>query len=225
MSKIEDLFPDRFLANAVALILDVSASDEISKSQLTSIKTFGSYWKSCNFRYYPKYLKEIKSLEGLQYLENLESFELLEANIQDFSPISHLKNLRTLTLRNMNIDLTQLTNLPKLSELDLLESETKNMNALSRFSLTALKLDSKFDLMSLPLLTDLRELTISNSKKDDFISGEVDSFWPMPISNIKKFNAFASCLNSIDDYNFITNLPNLMYLNFQKSVGGEKQNE
>lgn len=212
--RIKDLFPDEFLAKAVADTLEVSASAKIEKSRLTSITTLG-YYSGDNFtQYHPKNREKIRNLEGLQYLENLESFDLDGSIIQDFSPISHLKNLESLALRSMNVDLAKLPNLPKLWALDLSESETKNLKELSRFSLSKLKLDRKSDLTSLPFLENLRELTICNSKNFYLTYGEVVGSRRMPMSNVKKINAFSMNLDKIDNYSFIMNLPNLSYLEF-----------
>lgn len=127
-NSIEKIFPDKLMAQKIAMILNKSTIYEtVTQDDLNYVKEF-RYDESDS-------PSKILNIEGIQYLNNLRNFILTCGEISDLSPLSRLVNLQKIALcRNQIINVAPLANLEKLEYLDLSCNLIVDLNPLSRLT-------------------------------------------------------------------------------------------
>ncbi|MCM1143690.1 MAG: Ig-like domain-containing protein [Blautia sp.] len=134
-------FPDEVLRSYIKQHLEISSTAKITSDKLDTL-TFLVYSNNYPNANYPDQYKGtgvIRSLEGIQYIKNLNNISLYNHEITDASILGSLSGLEYVDLQ-----LNDITELPDLSGLSLLQSAKFEANKITADSITGDKLPAAF---------------------------------------------------------------------------------
>ena len=132
-------FEDENLKNYMLENYDANADRKITQYDMEQIKEINIE-------------DNVTSLKGLEYLKNVETIRIYNS-CRDISPLSNLENLKTLYLGGMDINVKQLGEFPNIENLSI--------------SMYYIDSTNNYDYSKIAQYTNLKELTISNSKGFD----------------------------------------------------------
>ena len=139
--------------------------------------------------------ESLTSIKGLEYLKNAETIRLYNC-CRDISPLTNLENLKTLYLGGTDINVEQLGDFPNLENLSI--------------SMYYIDSTDNYDYSKIAEYTNLKELTISNSKGFDCSI----------LENLKNLETLYLQGGIIKNYEQIGNVPTLktLYMTNMKGI-------
>ena len=139
--------------------------------------------------------ESLTSIKGLEYLKNVETIRLYNC-CRDISPLTNLENLKTLYLGGTDINVEQLGDFPNLENLSI--------------SMYYIDSTDNYDYSKIAEYTNLKELTISNSKGFDCSI----------LENLKNLETLYLQGGIIKNYEQIGNVPTLktLYMTNMKGI-------
>ncbi|KAB2496945.1 leucine-rich repeat domain-containing protein [Bacillus cereus] len=216
IGTIENVFPDKRLANIIASTLDKKTEYSVNKEELETLTSL----------FLSKY--NVKNLSGLEYLINLHTLDLSDNQISDISPLSSLLHLSTLYLaRNQISDISPLSGLLHLKLLDLSDNRISDVSPLS----SLLHLSTLYsarnqisDISPLSGLLHLNSLDLSDNRISDvsplskllhlnklyLARNQISN--TSPLSGLLDLSSLYLAYNQVSDVNPLSSLINLSSL-------------
>ena len=207
IGTIHSIFPDRGLAEAVALNLTwwgpnapggrnpIGIDDQITQAQLDSV------------RFLTVNDLNTSNLTGIERLSNLEELFASNANITDLSPLQSLARLRWLELDNNPLQtLAPLASLQALTTLSLTNNEIQDVSALQGLSNLSWINLSQNDIQDVTPLAHINSLTSLNLSGNRIQEVSV-------LQTLTNLNWMNLHHNQIQNVNGLQTLINLTFLN------------
>lgn len=153
----------------------------------------------------------ISDLKGIEHLINMKYLNLFENKIKDITPLSNLKKLEDLDLGYNEInDISQISSLINLKNLSLYENKIKDVTPLSNLNKLEdldLKINEINNLFPISNLINLKKLNLIENKFTDIT----------PLSKLNQLEDLELDCNEINDLLPISSLINLMDLSLSEN--------
>lgn len=209
-------FKDTNLKKAVAKVLGVSSSSNITDEMMLNLKEL----KAGEL--------EISDITGLEYAKNLETLSLYNNNIKDLSPLSDLENITTFSIaNNLVTSLESISKCTKLDYIDFSQNEISDISPLE--NMTSLRIvmgqsTAVTDISPLKNAKNITDLKFANNNISDIsILSDHVKMWDLDLygNNISDISALSNMksLAYVDlAHNEITDISPLIGLNSLSSV-------
>ncbi|MHA7139617.1 cell wall-binding repeat-containing protein [Rossellomorea arthrocnemi] len=203
VSAAEPIMPDPNLEEAVKYQYDIDEKVHISQDQLEGVASLeGSFWG-------------VNDLEGIQYAQNLETLYLDGNNLEEVKELKALKNLKVLSLAENQIEeLSFMKDFQNVSLLDFSYNNIKNISSLQSTAFKGNEIGLALNDNQISSLAPLNFTTFPSEVDSFFIDASHNDLENLDgLQHAAGLTELSASDNHLSDFNAISTLTNLKYLN------------